>query len=279
MSVYTLKEQNEEISMCTFNHFGSSAHSHRFLELVYIEAGKAVHNLNGVEVVVAKGNYLIVDYGESHKYQSVGDGNVKVINCIFMPSFIDVSLKHCKSFMEIMGNYLIKTTPHMLTQNPTRTVFYDGDGKIYSIIKSMLTEYGEKDVGYKEIIRAQLVEIIVRTLRKITDANKLYSDNDVTLVMKEYVKNHFDECISLTEISKQLNYSLSYLSIKFKKDTGVKFNDYVQHYRVEQSLRMLKNTDKKIYDIAKAVGYNDLKHFNYIFKKIMGMTPYRFRKG
>ena len=56
------------------------------------------------------------------------------------------------------------------------------------------------------------------------------------------------------------------------------FNDYVQRYRVEQSCTMLKNSDKKIFDIAKAVGYNDLKYFNNVFKKIMGMTPYRFRK-
>ena len=135
MSVYTFKEQNEEISMCTFNHFGSSTHSHNFLELVYIEEGSALHILNGCEAQIKKGNYLIIDYGARHKYQSMGDGNVKVINCLFMPSFIDSSLKQYKQFNEIIGNYLIKIDSNMLEEDPTKIVFEDTDGKIYNIIK------------------------------------------------------------------------------------------------------------------------------------------------
>ena len=127
-------------------------------------------------------------------------------------------------------------------------------------------------------MRANLIEIIVRTLRKIMDTDREYTGDKVTLCMKEYVHNNFSENLSLTDISKQLNYSLSYLSIKFKKDTGMNFNDYVQRYRVERSCTMLKNSNKKIYDIAKAVGYTDQKYFNTVFKRIMGMTPYRFRK-
>lgn len=278
MSVYTLKEQNEEVSMCTFNHFGSSIHSHNFLELVYIEEGNATHVLNGVETTVKKGNYLIIDYGASHKYRSISDGTVKVINCLFLPSFLDKSLKNCRNFSEVIGNYLIKIDSGMLTQNPSQTVFEDVDGKIYEIIKNMLGEFDVKSKGYIEVMRANLIEIIVRTLRQIMDTDSEYTEDKITLCMKEYVHNNFSENLSLTDISKQLNYSLSYLSIKFKKDTGMNFNDYVQRYRVEQSCTMLKNSNKKIYDIAKAVGYNDLKHFNNIFKRIMGMTPYRFRR-
>lgn len=278
MSVYTLKEQNEEISMCTFNHFGSSMHSHNFLELVYIEEGRATHVLNGNETTVKRGNYLIIDYGASHKYRSIGDGTVKVINCLFLPSFLDKSLKNCRKFSEVIGNYLIRIDSGMLTQNPSQTVFEDSDGKIYEIIKNMLDEYNVKSKGYIEVMRANLIEIIVRTLRRIMDTDREYTEDKVTACMKEYVHNHFSENLSLTDISGQLNYSLSYLSIKFKKDTGMNFNDYVQRYRVEQSCTMLKNSNKKIFDIAKAVGYNDLKYFNHVFKKIVGMTPYRFRK-
>ena len=265
--------------MCTFNHFGSSTHSHNFLELVYIEEGSALHILNGCEAQIKKGNYLIIDYGVRHKYQSMGDGNVKVINCLFMPSFIDSSLKQYKQFNEIIGNYLIKIDSNMLEEDPTKIVFEDTDGKIYNIIKNMLEEYNDKNIGYKEIMRINLLEIIVRTLRRIANKDRVYNDDEITWVMKEYVKNHFDENVSLTEISKQLNYSLSYLSIKFKKDTGINFNEYVQRYRIEQSLRMLKNSNKKICDVAKAVGYNDIKHFNIIFKKVMGITPYRYRNN
>ncbi len=277
LSVYTMKEQNEEISMCTFKHHGTSIHSHNFLELVYIEQGSATHILDGEESTVKKGNYLIIDYGANHRY-TADNGTVTVINCLFLPSFLDKALKNCRKFSEVMGNYLIRIEPGMLNQNPSQTVFEDADGKIYEIIKNMFDEYNVKSKGYTEIMRANLIEIIVRTLRNIMDMDSEFTEDKITSCMKEYVRNHFSESISLTDISRELNYSLSYLSIKFKKDTGVNFNDYVQRFRVEQSCTLLKNSNKKIYDIAKAVGYNDIKYFNYIFKRIMGMTPYKFRK-
>ena len=200
MPVYTFKEQNEEISMCTFNHFGSSMHSHDFLELVYIEEGTATHLLGDEETVVKRGNYLIIDYGTSHKYRAIGDNTVKVINCLFLPSFLDRSLKSCRKFSEVIGNYLIKIDSGMLTQNPSQTVFEDGDGKIYALIKNMLEEFDGKSKGYIEVMRANLIEIIVRTLRQIMDTDKDYNDDKVTACMKEYVHNHFSENLSLTDV-------------------------------------------------------------------------------
>lgn len=278
MSVFSLKELNEEISLCTFNHFGTDMHSHNFLELAYIEEGTALHTLNGENTVLRKGNYFIIDFDTQHKYKSIGNDTVKIINCLFLPSFLDKSLNKCRKFSEVTGNYLIRINYSMLTQSPSHTVFEDTDGKIYNIIKNMLSEYNNKSNGYIEILRANLIEIIVLTLRKIMDNTEYSPDDYVTRSIKEYVSKNFNENVSLTEISKKLNYSIPYLSIKFKRDTGMNFNEYVQKYRVEQSCIMLKNSNKKIYDISKAVGYNDLKYFNSVFKKMMGMTPYKFRK-
>ena len=274
-----MKQSDEEISLCTFNHYGTGMHSHNFLELAYIEEGEVLHTLGDEQTVIKKGDYFIIDYDALHKYTSLKNGTVKIINCLFLPSFLDKSLKNCRRFSEVTGNYLIRIQYSMLTQNPSNTVFKDEDGRILSIIKNMLCEYNKKDNGYIEILRANLIEILVLTLRRIMAADAGYSgDSPITSSIKEYVRKNFSENVSLTDISKILNYSVPYLSIKFKKDTGMNFNEYVQKYRVEQSCIMLKNTDKKICVIANAVGYNDLKYFNSVFKKIMGVTPYKFRR-
>jgi len=212
-------------------------------------------------------------------YKSSKKNSVKIINCLFLPSFLDKSLKNCKNFSELIGNYLIRIDYSMLSQNPSQTVFTDNDGKILNLIKNMLDEYNNKENGYIEVMRANLIEIIVRTLRKIMiTESSVYSVDYITEYMKEYIRNNFSENISLTKVAEKLNYSLPYLSIKFKKDCGMTFNEFLRRTRIEQSCIMLKNSNKKIYDIANAVGYKDIKYFNKVFKSFTGMTPYRFRK-
>jgi YesN/AraC family two-component response regulator len=59
---------------------------------------------------------------------------------------------------------------------------------------------------------------------------------------------------------------------------GMSFNEYLQKKRIEQSCRLISNTEKKITEIAEIVGYRDVKFFNQIFKKHLKMTPREFKK-
>ena len=62
-----------------------------------------------------------------------------------------------------------------------------------------------------------------------------------------------------------------------KKKTGENFVDFLNNTRIEKSKELLLNTDKKMYSIAKAVGYDNTKYFFRIFKKKTGITPEQYR--
>lgn len=278
MSQYVLQE-NGEVCVCSFCHYGTEEHSHNYLELAYIEDGCATHVLEGEEAFIQKGSYFIIDYDMNHQYTSMENRPVSIINCLFTPSLIDRSLKKCRKFSDLMGNYMIRINYSTLRQNPTQTIFQDDDGRIYRLVKNIQREYEEKNNGYHEVIRSNLIEIIIITMRKISDrCNERLTADDMTRYVMQYVENNYMDCLRLSAIAKELNYSLPYLSLRFKQECGETFNHYVQRYRVEQSCRLLKNTDKKVIAVAQMVGYNDLKYFNTVFKKIMGMTPQRFRR-
>jgi len=68
-----------------------------------------------------------------------------------------------------------------------------------------------------------------------------------------------------------------YFSHLFRKRTGQKFVDYVNSVRIEKSKEMLSATDRKMYQIAKSVGYDNVKYFFRVFKKKEGMTPEQYR--
>lgn len=267
-----LKGEDFHIEVCPGLH--STPHTHDFLELTYVTKGKALHVLNGEESVIEKGDYLILDYNAVHSYDSGGEP-FEIINCLFYPKFIDKSMRRCKSFENLLTNYLIRFQNKGFMYGPSNYVFHD-EGSILRLMENMLGEYARRGAGYLELLRCNLIEIIIQTLRHVCNEETDYGGESRFVIKK--IERSFAEGISLSNAAKELNCSLAYLSRRFKDDTGLCFRDYLQKTRIEQGCRLLANTDKKIIEVAELCGYADVNFFSRIFKKWMNMTPGEFRK-
>lgn len=268
----------EKIHVMACRQTDTDFHSHDFLEMVYVTEGKAVHTLDGTETAVRKGDYFIIDYGARHKYTTIKGVEFDIINILFKPEFIDKTLKKCRSFNDLINNYLIRLSYTALEKSPTRVTFNDRDGYIYGLITRIKNEYDQKKTGYLELMRCYLIDIIINAVRCIIPRNAAAAQNDCVRYITDYVSENYMNPVTLAGISETLNFSLPYLSRRFKKDMGVSFCDYLQKKRVEQGCRLIANTDKKISEIAGLVGYGDVKFFNAVFKKHLGMTPREFKK-
>ncbi|WP_168735928.1 response regulator transcription factor [Cohnella fermenti] len=84
---------------------------------------------------------------------------------------------------------------------------------------------------------------------------------------------------SLEELAASVNYSVPYFSAMFKKTTGESFVVYLTRLRIEKAKLLLLTTDQKTFEIAEAVGFENYRSFNRIFKKETGMTPSDYRRG
>ncbi len=269
--------QEEKLLMTTANTPETPYHDHDFLELTYVVQGRANHLFGDETSIIGQGDYFIVDYGEKHKYTQLGDTPFVVINCLFLPRFIDETLLSCRHFQELADHYLIKFNYRSLSHRPTKQIYHDTDGNIGRLISALSREFNEKRPGYQEMMRCQLIEIIISTLRGLrrptTDPSEL---DPVEYVLRE-VEQNFMEKLSLEEMAKKCCYSLAYVSKRFKEKTGFTFQHYLQSVRIRESCRLLANSSKKVSEISGLVGYSDGKFFNQIFKKHTGMTPREYK--
>ncbi|WP_377561729.1 helix-turn-helix transcriptional regulator [Paenibacillus chungangensis] len=94
----------------------------------------------------------------------------------------------------------------------------------------------------------------------------------------KYVDNHYGEDISLLILAEQLKITPSYLSSYFKEKMGVNFSEYVQTYRMQIAIGLLKKTDMRIQEVAQNVGYQSVNSFIRNFKKFTGYPPGEYRK-
>lgn len=255
----------------------TETHSHNFFELAYVTKGRAIHTLNGFEKMIGAGDFFILDYDANHSYYEADGNDFEVINCLFISEFIDNSLKNCTNFNEVVNNYMVKYSYNTTNISPANYIFHDEDGKILALLNNMLDEYKNKVSGYVEIMRCKLVEIIILAMRQ-NQTIPTSECNELCRFIIDYTENNITEKNILSQISKKVNFSIPYLSRKFKDEMGIPFSAYLKKYRVEQACRLLAHTNKTITEIAALVGYSDMKFFNFVFKQTLGMTPRDFRK-
>ena len=103
-------------------------------------------------------------------------------------------------------------------------------------------------------------------------------ESSTVLQAKQYVASHFAEDVSLNQVAKHVCLSPAYFSTLFRTETGCGFVKYLQHVRVEHAKKLLKSSRMRIGDIARAVGYQDLKFFNKVFLSETSVTPSEYRK-
>lgn len=270
--------EKDGISIFEFIQGNIAYHSHTFYELAYIKNGKLFHYLNGEKYKVKQGDYFIIDTNCKHKYETINNKTAEIYNCLFHPEAIDITLKHCRNFSMLIENYLIKFKQSILNYNPTTYIFHDDDGSILRLLEKLKAESHNQTYGYPEMLRCTLIEILISTMRKIINAEKAAEIDNTTKHIIKFIEKNYNKKITLSDISASLNYSLPYISSKFKADTAYNFSEYLQKYRIEQSARLLANTNKTIAEIASLVGYEDIKFFGKLFKKYMYVTPSEFKK-
>jgi two-component system response regulator YesN len=132
-------------------------------------------------------------------------------------------------------------------------------------------------IPFLSALQARLLAI----LEELAALIQTQRDNKNHIVMErclQYIHRHLGEEISFEDLSKRFYFHPSYFSTLFKKYTGIPFTEYLTRLRIETAYSILRNSDKKVYEVAQEVGYRDVKYFTKLFKKHYGLTPEEGRK-
>lgn len=92
-----------------------------------------------------------------------------------------------------------------------------------------------------------------------------------------YISKNFANPITLDTVANEVHLTPAYFSSMFRQSTGSTFKEYLNMVRIEESKRLLSNTDYSLLDIAIATGFEDQSYFSKVFKKYTGLTPKQYR--
>lgn len=92
-----------------------------------------------------------------------------------------------------------------------------------------------------------------------------------------FMRRNLDRTITVNELSAEAGMSPSHFNRVFKETLGSTPMQYVQAYRVEQAVRMMRDQTRPLGDIALDCGFADQAHFSRTFKQLTGQTPREYR--
>ena len=102
-------------------------------------------------------------------------------------------------------------------------------------------------------------------------------EDSIIETAKNYIKENFDQDLSLDDVSSRVDVSPYYFTRLFKEETGETFMEYLTGLRVEHAKELLRDPMMSVKDICAQAGYTDPNYFSRIFKKAEGVTPTEYR--
>jgi AraC family transcriptional regulator, arabinose operon regulatory protein len=92
-----------------------------------------------------------------------------------------------------------------------------------------------------------------------------------------YMRQHLERPVSLEELARMANLSVSHFSAVFRKELGFSPIDYLTRTRIRRACELLDTSGASLKEIAESVGFSDPLYFSRVFRGIHGVSPSQYR--
>ena len=262
-------------------------HSHEHFQICYVLKGLCKHCVCDKITILSKGDIFAIPPNEEHLLSYINNSEVEIIQIDFMDFFINGNMRELIS-MESFNDFLY-LHPLISVSNeiiPRLQMSSDNSEKIEVLIKSMFLELKAKEEGYQLSIKADLLKMLViigREFKNYVFKNKKYNDirqykNKFTEIIN-YIEKNYNLDFKLNDLAHMANMSPTYFSHMFKMVKGNTLIEFINHTRINKAMDFLTKSTSNITEVSLLVGFNNLSHFNKIFKRITGVNPSNYKKS
>ena len=173
---------------------------------------------------------------------------------------------HCENVAQIFNQLAVNTVKYLFDIRLNISMVFGSSYNIYQILSAKET---------LEDIKIWLIEMfssITAYLIRTRSQNTSNFDRALDYIHENYKKN-----IDINSIADSVGLSYSHLRKIFKDEIGDNIVNYINNMRINESKRLLCQTNMTIKDIAHSLGYNNEQSFVRFFKKYESVSPGEFR--
>lgn len=223
-----------------------AAHAHQFCEIVVVVRGKERTRIEGTSYLCSSGQVLFYPPGCVHEERQEGE---------ILLEFFCVDFEWPNRPEDI---------PHLL---------HDRQGRILELTRWLISEahvsYPGKE-AYQHLGTSMLTGEILRLVKK--------PDQDAVGQVQAFIHEHLSEPLSLDDLAACCDLNKFHLARSFRTRTGITPMEYVRQARLDIALRMLRESDLTLREIAPRVGLADEYHLSRLLKARYGRGARELRR-
>jgi len=273
------------IPLYIYHHFSDKymlyLHWHNEFEIIYVEKGSLIFNVDTVPIKISAGQCIIINSGQLHSAHYINDELSLHHALLFDLNFLSsASFDYCQS------NYI---TPLLNGQYRLPLIIDEKSNwgsRVIREIKETIAVYDEKEFGWEMGIKASLFKILFTIAKEnkfiIDEAAASSSVNYKINVIKKslnYIQQNYTRKIYIEDLAKEVNMNPQYFCRFFKANVNKTPVEFINEFRIEQASKIIKTEDKKISEVCFEVGFDNFSYFIKKFKEYKNCTPNKYRSG
>ena len=249
-------------------------HAHSNTEIHYVVEGELCIETEIRTIYVKEGESLIIPAGMSHRLR-LTDTELHVRYVM-----------NCKVAAKSDDDDAVETA-NALINPPLRPIRLPTFTK--SLMSHILLEAEKNEFGSKRIIEAHLAAFLQMIAREViddpnrknmkrdTEKRSLYDLRMESILL--YLKGSAYKKVSVMELAKQMNMSISQLERTVRIVSGQTPQSLIQSFRIEKAKSLLKDHNLSIKDITDILEFASESEFSRCFKRIEGLPPGKYREA
>ncbi|MGN0348344.1 MAG: AraC family transcriptional regulator [Roseburia sp.] len=256
-----------------FYKFGKHLHSN--MELYHFLTGQCKMDIGNQVITCHKGDVVLLLPNIVHSFYLDTAERCTFHHIHFTPDlYSNVFVQETDdSETDLMTTFILKNHTYFKTK---------ADERLSGLILSIVEKAASKTPSANAYMNLNLLELMLYVLEKseckALSTERSQTKNEYVSAALTFIQKNYATKLLIRDISNHLNISSRYLSKIFFEHMNVTIGNYLNNYRINQSIDLMRNTDMTLTEIAAQVGLKDSQHFSKLFKSIIGINPHQYRK-
>lgn len=259
--------------------FVSRTESHNFWEMIYVDKGSLLCYRDGEELLLGEGEVLFYKPEVTHLLKADGKHAPNVFVLCFEAKGESVSFFENRNMH--LDERLCRLVFHIIEESKKTfdLPYSDPELKKMKLLHSPA-------LGGMQVIKNYLEILLINLMRDGSDKGEREAvflrhgeiDEKIVEGITVYMNEHVHERLCMEDICAIFHYHPSYIFRRFKEAIGCSVMAYFMRLKIDKAKQLLRETNLSIAEIAVALSFDNANYFSKAFKKLVGYTPFTYRK-
>ncbi len=247
-------------------------HFHEDIEIMTIKEGQLSYFVNGINIVLKKGNTIVINSNQIHYNMCINGGTAKYVIAVIHPGILCNSFAvEMQAIRPIIDN---PDLPYLRFRNLS-----EHTEEIRNLVLGLPAIRHDPFAITKQFY--QIWDIICKQAETLGKTGETISDPGMKSFksMMHFISNSYQQKITLDDIASSGNISKSLCNTLFHKYVGESPINYLMHLRARKVAELLRSGNMPMTEIAALTGFGGVSYMSETFRKFFGKSPRDYRKN